>query len=50
MISGTAQVSQQVCKFFISSVFLLVRATVMNKNKAVVCRLLATEETVGFPA
>jgi len=39
MFSGTAQVSRQVCQFFWS---LLVRVTVVDKNKAVVCCLLAT--------
>ena len=43
MFSGTAQVSNQVCKFFgVSSVCLLVRVTVMDKNQTVVCCLLAT--------
>jgi hypothetical protein len=42
MLSDTAQVSHQVCQiFFVSSVCLLVRVTVVDKNKAVVCRLLA---------
>jgi len=48
MISGTAQVSHQVFHFFFAStVCLLVRVTMVDKNKAVVC-LLATQETVGF--
>jgi hypothetical protein len=42
MFSGIAQVSHQVCQFFVSSVCLLVCVTVMDKNKAVVCCLLAT--------
>ena len=42
MFSGTAQVSHQICQFFISSVCLLVRVTMVDKNKAVVCCLLAT--------
>ena len=43
MFSGTAQVSHQVCQFFfVSSVCLLVRVTMADKNKAVVCCLLAT--------
>jgi len=42
MFSGTAQISHQVCQFFVSSVCLLVRVTVVDKNKAVVCCLLAT--------
>jgi hypothetical protein len=42
MFSGTAQVYHQVCQvFFVSSVCLLVRVTVVDKNKAVVCCLLA---------
>jgi len=40
MFSGTAQVSHQV--FWVSSVCLLVRVTMVHKNKAVVCCLLAT--------
>ena len=39
---GTEQVSHQVCQFFISSVCLLVRVTAVDKNRAVVCCLLAT--------
>ena len=42
MFSGTAQFSHQVCYFFISSVRLLVRVTMVDKNKAAVCCLLAT--------
>jgi len=42
MFSGTAQVSHQVCQFYVSSVFRLVRVTMVDKNKAVVCCLLAT--------
>jgi len=42
MFSGTAQFSSQVCQFFVSSVCLLVRVTVVDKNKALVCCLLAT--------
>ena len=38
MFSGTAQVFHQVCQFFfVSSVCLLVRVTIVDKNKAVVC-------------
>ena len=44
MLSGTAQVSHQAHQFFVSSVCLLVRVTVVDKNKAVVCRLLATSD------
>jgi len=42
MFSGAAQVSHYVCQFFVSSVCLLVRVTMVDKNKAVVCCLLAT--------
>jgi len=40
MFSGTAQVSLQVCQFFCQ--FCVVRVTIVDKNKAVVCCLLAT--------
>ena len=43
MFSATAQVSHQVCQFFfVSSVCLVVRVTMVDRNKAVVCYLLAT--------
>jgi hypothetical protein len=44
MFSGKAQASRQVCQFFffVSSVCLLVRVTMVDKNKAVVWCLLAT--------
>jgi hypothetical protein len=43
MFSGTAQVFHQICQFFfVSSVCLMVRVTTVDKNKAVVCCLLAT--------
>jgi hypothetical protein len=43
MFSGTAQVSHHVCQvFFVSSVCLLMRVTMVDKNKAVVCCLLVT--------
>jgi hypothetical protein len=43
MFSDTAQVSHQVCQcFLVSSVCLLVRVTMVDKNKADVCCLLAT--------
>jgi hypothetical protein len=42
MFSGTAQVSHQVLRFFVSSLCLLVRVTMVDKSKAVVCYLLAT--------
>jgi hypothetical protein len=49
MFSGTAQVSHQVFQFFlVSSVCLLVRVTMVDKNKAVVCCLLATSATMLF--
>jgi hypothetical protein len=38
MFSGTAQVSHQVYLFFVSSLSLLVRVTVVDKKKG--CRLL----------
>jgi len=40
MFSGTAQVSHQVCQCFWSVLCLLVRVTMVDKNKAVVCCLL----------
>ena len=49
MFRGTAQVSHQICHFFVvvvSSVCLLVRVTVVDKHKAVVCRLLATSAII----
>jgi hypothetical protein len=42
MFSDSAQVYHQGCQFFVSSVCLLVRVTMVDKNKAVVCCLLAT--------
>ena len=43
MFSGTAQVSPSgLSGFFVSSVCLLVRVTMVDKTKAVVCCLLAT--------
>jgi hypothetical protein len=42
MSSGTAQVSLQVGWFFFISVCLLERVTMVDKNTAVVCCLLAT--------
>ena len=42
MFSGTAQASHQVYQCFVSSVCLLVRVTMVDKNKAVVFCLLAT--------
>ena len=43
MFSGKAQFSRQVCQFFfVNSVCLVVRVTMMDKHKAVVCCLLAT--------
>ena len=47
MFSGTAQVSQQFYQFtFGSSVCLLVRVTMVDKTKAVVCCLLATSAII----
>jgi hypothetical protein len=34
---GTTQFSHQVCQFFVGAVCLLVRVTMVDKNKAVVC-------------
>jgi hypothetical protein len=42
ILSGTAQVSHKVCHFFVSFLCLLVRVTMVDKNKAVVRCLLAT--------
>jgi len=42
MFSGTAQFSHLVSQFFVSSMCLLVRVTVVDKIKAVVRCLLAT--------
>jgi len=46
MFSGTAQVSHQICQFFVSSVCLLVRVTMVDKNKAIVRFLLATSALI----
>jgi hypothetical protein len=46
MFSGTAQVSHQVFQFFCQFCGLLVRLTMMDKNKAVVCCLLAKSATM----
>ena len=42
MFSSSAQVSHQISQLFVTSVCLLVRVTVVDKNRAVVCCLLAT--------
>ena len=43
MFSATAKVFYQVCQFsFVSSLCLLVRVTMVDKSKAVVCCFLAT--------
>ena len=42
MFSGTAQVSHQVFQVFVTSMILLVRVTMVDKNKAVLFCLLAT--------
>jgi len=42
MLSGTARVSHKSCQFFFCQLCLLVRLTMVDKNKAVVCCLLAT--------
>ena len=46
MLSGTAEVSHQVCQFFVCYVCLLVHVTMVDKNKAVVCCLLATSDII----
>jgi hypothetical protein len=46
MFPGTAQVSHQGFQFFVSSVCLLVRVTMVDKNTAVVCCLLATSAVI----
>jgi len=42
MLCGTAQVSHQVCQYFLSVLCLLVHVTMVDKNKTVVCCLLVT--------
>jgi len=42
MFSGTAQFSHKVCQIFLNSLCLLVRVTMVDKNRVVVCCLLAT--------
>ena len=44
MFSDTAQVSHKVCQFVVSSVCLLVRVTMVDKIKTVVCCLLAISD------
>jgi len=46
MFPGTAQVSHQGFQFFVSYVCLLVRVTMVDKNKALVGCLLATSATM----
>ena len=46
MFLGTAQVSHQVCQFFVSSMCLLVHVTMVDKDKAVVCCLLSTSAII----
>ena len=50
MFSGTAQVSPSGLSvfFLVRSVFVLVRVTMMDKYKAVVCCLLATSTIMLF--
>ena len=48
MFSSSAQVSHQISQLFVTSVCLLVRVTVVDKNKAVVCCLLATSAIMLF--
>jgi hypothetical protein len=46
MFSGTAQVFHQVCQVLVNSVCLFVRVTIVDKNKAVVCCLVATSAII----
>jgi hypothetical protein len=46
MFSGTAQVSHQVCPFFVSSVCVFVCVSTLVKNEAVVSCLLATSASM----
>jgi hypothetical protein len=48
MYSGTAHISHQVCQLSVRSVCVLVRVTLVDKNKAVVCCLLATSAIMLF--
>jgi len=48
MFFGTTQVSHQVVGSFVSSVRLLVRVTMVDKNKTAVCCLLATSAIMLF--
>jgi len=48
MFSGTEQFSHQICQFFVSSVCLLLRVIMVDKNKAVVCCLLATSAVMFY--
>jgi hypothetical protein len=48
MFCGTVQVSHQDCQFFlVISVCLLVRVTMVDKNKAVFCCLLTTSAIIS---
>jgi len=46
MFSDTAQVSHQVCQFFGQFLCLLMRVTMVDRNKAVICCFLATSATM----
>jgi hypothetical protein len=46
MFPRTVQVPRQVCQFFVSSVCLLVRVTMVDKNKTVVRCLPATSAII----
>jgi hypothetical protein len=48
MFSSTTQFFHQVCQFFVSSVCLLERVTMVVKNKAVICCLLVTSAIMLF--
>jgi hypothetical protein len=42
MFCGIAQISHHVCRLFLSVLCLVVRVTIVDTNKVVVCCLLAT--------
>ena len=48
MFSGTAEISHQVCQFFVRCVCLLERVTMVDKNTAVICCLLDTPAKMVF--
>ena len=46
MFSATAQLSHQVCQYFVCSMCLLERVTMVDKNKVVFCCLLDTSAII----